>query len=143
MVNQLLTQEEKTAGEDGHPCPVITLLVEVEGKLPRHTTVVLTDGFPPPKTPSVIRVNVHSSKAVRAATTGTAGVAVWFTHGAFLTEIAMAQGRLTPIITESKHDVVLLYGVNLYFRSLNLMLLAVVDVSSQSPELPGTSSNST
>lgn len=106
--------------------------LEVEGKLPWHTTVVLADTFPPPKTETGVGINVHNSKAVRAATTGTAGAAVWFSHGAFLSEIAMAQGRCTPIITVLQHDVVLLYGVNLYFDSLNLMLLAVVNVSFQS-----------
>lgn len=42
---------------------------------------------------------MHSSEAVRTTTTGTAGTAAAVAHGVFLTEIAMAQGQLTPIIS--------------------------------------------
>lgn len=60
--------------------------LEVEGKLPWHTTVVLADTFPPPKTETGVGINVHNSEAVRTTTTGTAGVAMRFTHDAFLLE---------------------------------------------------------
>lgn len=91
----------------GHPCPDVTLDVEVEGKLPWHTTVVLADRFPPLKTPAVIRVNVHSPKTTRAATTGAAGTAITVAHDIFLTEVAISTRQHESIIAKMLHSVVL------------------------------------